>query len=90
MRARTRSATCDGTPRVALCAFGDAFFGPWVVVEGRATVIPLPDAMDPLVALYRQVAGEHPDWDEFRSAMATERRVVIRVDIERAGPDVAG
>jgi PPOX class probable F420-dependent enzyme len=77
-------------PRVVLCAFGDGFFGPWVVVEGRATIVPLPEAMEPLVALYRQVAGEHPDWDEFRSAMTAERRVVIRVDVERAGPDVAG
>lgn len=77
-------------PRVTLCAFGDGFFGPWVVAEGRATVVSLPEAMEPLVALYRQVAGEHPDWDEFRAAMASERRVVIRVDVERAGPDVAG
>jgi PPOX class probable F420-dependent enzyme len=77
-------------PRVSLCAFADGFFGPWVVVEGRATIVPLPDALDPLVALYRQVAGEHPDWDEFRAAMEAERRVAIRVELDRAGPDVAG
>ncbi|MGC8462705.1 MAG: PPOX class F420-dependent oxidoreductase [Acidimicrobiales bacterium] len=77
-------------PRVTVCAFGDGFFGPWVVVDGQATIVPLPAAMDLLVALYRQVAGEHPDWDEFRSAMESEQRVAIRVAIERAGPDVAG
>jgi PPOX class probable F420-dependent enzyme len=77
-------------PRVSLCAFPDAFFGKWVVVEGRATIISLPDAMEPLVDLYRQVAGEHADWDDYRSAMERERRVVIAVEIDRAGPDVAG
>jgi PPOX class probable F420-dependent enzyme len=77
-------------PRVSLCAFPDKFFGRWIVVEGEATVVSLPDAMEPLVDLYRQVAGDHKDWDEFRAAMERERRVIIRVDIERAGPDVSG
>lgn len=77
-------------PRVSLCAFPDAFFGKWIVVEGTATIISLPDAMEPLLELYRQVAGEHRNWDDFRAAMERERRVVIAVDIERAGPDVAG
>lgn len=77
-------------PRVTLCAFTDRFFGQWVVVDGTASIISLPDAMDPLVAIYQQVAGEHPDWAEFRAAMERERRVVIAIDIERAGPDVSG
>ena len=77
-------------PRVTLCAFPDGFFGTWVVAEGRATIVPLPEALEALVDLYRRVAGEHPDWEEFRAAMAREQRVLIRVDLERAGPDVAG
>jgi PPOX class probable F420-dependent enzyme len=77
-------------PRVSLCAFPDAFFGKWIVVEGNATIISLPEAMEPLVDLYRQVAGEHPDWDEYRAAMTKEQRVVIAVHIDRAGPDAAG
>jgi PPOX class probable F420-dependent enzyme len=77
-------------PRVTLCAFPDSFFGRWVVVEGRATIISLPDALDQLIELYRRVAGEHPDWDEYKGAMEAERRVIISIDIERAGPDVAG
>jgi PPOX class probable F420-dependent enzyme len=76
--------------RVSLCAFPDAFFGRWIVVEGTATIISLPEAMEPLVDLYRQVAGEHKDWDDYRAAMERERRVVIVVQIERAGPDVSG
>jgi PPOX class probable F420-dependent enzyme len=77
-------------PRVSLCAFPDTFFGKWIVVEGTATIISLPDAMDGLVNLYRQIAGEHRDWDDFRAAMERERRVLISIQIERAGPDVSG
>jgi PPOX class probable F420-dependent enzyme len=76
--------------RVSLCAFPDKFFGRWIVVEGTATIISLPEAMAPLVDLYRQVAGEHKDWDDYRAAMERERRVVIAVQIQRAGPDVSG
>ena len=77
-------------PLVTLCAFPDGFFGEWVVVEGRAGIVPLPDCLETLVELYRQVAGEHPDWGEFREAMVRERRVAIRIEIETAGPNVAG
>ena len=74
----------------ALCAFSDGFFGPWVQVEGPVEVVHLPEAMDLLVDYYRSVAGEHPDWDDYRAAMERERRVMIRMTIERAGPNVAG
>ena len=46
--------------------------------------------MDLLVAYYRQLAGEHPDWDDYRAAMEREQRVMIRIEIERAGPDRQG
>jgi PPOX class probable F420-dependent enzyme len=77
-------------PRASLCVFTDAFFGEWVQVEGDAEVISLPDAMDLLVGYYRRVSGEHPDWDDYRAAMVRERRVIVRVTITRAGPDVSG
>jgi len=77
-------------PRATLCAFTDGFFGPWVTVSGTAEIISLPEAMEPLVALYRQIAGEHPDWDDYRSAMARDRRVVIAITPDSAGPDAQG
>ncbi|MGO9558865.1 MAG: PPOX class F420-dependent oxidoreductase [Acidimicrobiales bacterium] len=77
-------------PRVALCVFSDGFFGPWLQVEGRAEIVSLPEAMDGLVAYYRRLSGEHSDWDEYRAAMTTERRVLVRITIERAGPDIQG
>jgi PPOX class probable F420-dependent enzyme len=77
-------------PGVALCVFSEQFFGPWIQVEGTAEIVPLPQAMDGLVDYYRRLSGEHPDWDEYRSAMAREQRVLIRIAVERAGPDVSG
>jgi PPOX class probable F420-dependent enzyme len=77
-------------PRAWVCVMPDAFFGRWIQVEGRAEILDLPDAMEPLVAYYRTVSGEHPDWDDYRAAMVRDRRVLIRLDITRAGPDVMG
>lgn len=77
-------------PRVSLCVLDDGFFGEWIQLDGSARVVKLPDAMEGLVEYYRRVAGEHPDWDEYRAAMERERRVLVVVTIERAGPDRAG
>ena len=77
-------------PRISLCVLNDGFFGDWVQVDGMAEVVPLPDAMDLLVEYYRSLAGEHPDWDEYRAAMQREQRVLVRVTLERAGPDRSG
>jgi len=72
------------------CAFQDGFYGAWVQAEGRATVESLPEAMEGLVRYYKLVAGEHPNWDDFRAAMQREKRVLLRITIERAGPTRAG
>ena len=77
-------------PRVWLCVFPDEFYGRWVQVEGRAEVVSLPEAMPLLEDYYRRVAGEHPDWDDYRAAMERERRVLLRIELERAGPDRSG
>ena len=77
-------------PYAAVCAFPDEFYGDWVQVEGPVEVVSLPDAMEPLVAYYRELNGEHPDWDDYRAAMARDRRVLVRMTVERAGPTVSG
>jgi len=77
-------------PQASLCVFTDNFFGEWVQVEGDVEIIPLPDAMDLLVEYYRRISGEHPDWDDYRAAMVRDQRVIVRVTITRAGPDVGG
>ena len=78
-------------PFASICVFGDSFFAePWVQVEGPVAVVSLPEAMDALVEYYRAVAGEHPDWDDYRAAMARDRRVILQMTVARAGPDRAG
>ena len=76
--------------RVSLCVINDGFFGDWIQVDGTAEIVSLPEAMELLVDYYRSLAGEHPDWDEYRASMGRDRRVLVRVELERAGPDRSG
>ena|SRR3569833_1066697 len=78
-------------PAASLCVFPDTFMGgTWVQVDGTATILELPDAMEPLVDYYRSIRGEHPDWDDYRAAMEHDQRVLIRIELTRAGPDRSG
>ncbi|MBV9172661.1 MAG: PPOX class F420-dependent oxidoreductase [Chloroflexi bacterium] len=74
----------------SVCVFNDAFFGEWVQAEGEATVVGMPEALDGLVNYYREISGEHPNWDEYRAAMQRDRRVLIRIRIDRTGPSREG
>jgi PPOX class probable F420-dependent enzyme len=85
---KTRNLLRD--PWAQVCVFTDRFFGDWVVVEGEAEVVTLPEAIEPLVDYFRSLSGEHSDWDEYRESMREERRVLIRIEPHRAGPDRAG
>jgi PPOX class probable F420-dependent enzyme len=74
-------------PRASLCVMTQQFFGGAVQVHGTAEIVSLPEAMELLVDYFRRVARkEHEDWDDYRRAMERERRVLIRIDNERAGP----
>jgi PPOX class probable F420-dependent enzyme len=73
-------------PHAALCVMNDGFFGAWAHVEGTVEIVELPEAMELLVDYYRRVSGEHPDWDDYRAAMERDRRVLLRISIQRAGP----
>jgi PPOX class probable F420-dependent enzyme len=86
--AKTRNLLRD--PRVTFCVMTDSFFGEWLQVDGEAEVVHLPAAMESLVDYYRKISGEHSDWDDYRAAMERDRRVLVRVAITRAGPDVHG
>ena len=86
--AKARNARRD--PRAWLCVLSDGFFGQFVQLEGAVTVVSLPEAMDGLIDYYRSISGEHPDWDEYRAAMQSEQRVLLRLELTRAGPDYSG
>jgi PPOX class probable F420-dependent enzyme len=76
--------------RASLCVMNDRFFGQWVQVEGHAELIHLPEALPLLEDYYRRISGEHPDWDDYRAAMRRDKRLIVRITIDRAGPDVSG
>jgi PPOX class probable F420-dependent enzyme len=78
------------TPRAGLCVLSQHFFGEWHALEGDVEVVSLPEAMEPLVDYYRRVSGEHPDWQEYRDAMAAEGRVLLRITVDRSGPTTQG
>ncbi len=77
-------------PAVSVCVLSDDFGGEWVQVYGTAEVIDLPDAVEPLVEYFRNIAGEHPDWDEYREAMVKQGKCLIRITIDTWGPVARG
>jgi PPOX class probable F420-dependent enzyme len=77
-------------PWAQLCVFTDRFYGKWIYAEGRAEIVSLPEAMEPLIDYYKRFPGENPDWDDYRERMEREQRVLIRITLERAGPDRQG
>jgi PPOX class probable F420-dependent enzyme len=78
-------------PRVSLVVFGEQFHGSkYVQIHGTAEIVALPEAMESLIHWHRQVKGEHPNWEEYREKMKQERRVVLRINIEKVGPSRRG
>jgi PPOX class probable F420-dependent enzyme len=77
-------------PRVSICAISDSFFGKWAQIDGEASVVPLPGAMALLRFTYVQIAGEHPNWEEFERDMVAQQRVIVAIRAEQAGPDRSG
>ncbi|MDT5139904.1 MAG: hypothetical protein QOG19_1212 [Mycobacterium sp.] len=82
-RAKTRNLRRD--PRASLLVDADDGWS-YAVAEGTAELTPPAaapddDTVEALIALYRNIAGEHPDWDEYREAMVTDRRVLLTLPI---------
>jgi PPOX class probable F420-dependent enzyme len=87
-RAKARNVRRD--PRASVVVLSDEFNGPWVQVDGPAEILDIPEAIEPLVAYYRVIAGEHPDWDEYREAMIKQGKSLLRLTPERWGPVATG
>jgi len=87
-RAKTRNAERDA--RVSVCVLSDDWDGPWVQVDGSAQVLHMPEAEDALVDYYRCIAGEHPDWTQYRAAMRLQGKSLIRITPQRWGPVATG
>jgi PPOX class probable F420-dependent enzyme len=82
-RAKTRNLRRD--PRASLMVSSEDGWA-YAVAEGAAVLSPPAaapddDTVEGLVALYRRIAGEHPDWDDYRRAMVLDRRVLLRLPV---------
>ncbi|HHX85722.1 MAG TPA: PPOX class F420-dependent oxidoreductase [Actinomycetales bacterium] len=87
-RAKVRNIRRE--PAVSACVLSDDWNGPYVHLDGTAEIVDLPEAVEPLVEYFRSVAGEHPDWDEYREAMVRQGKCLIRVTIDAWGPIATG
>lgn len=87
---RAKAVNLRARPAASACVVSDDWDGPWVQVSGTAEVLDLPDSVEPLVEYFRSIAGEHPDWDEYREAMRTQGKSLVRLTIERWGPVATG
>jgi PPOX class probable F420-dependent enzyme len=84
---RAKAKNLERDPRASLHVTSADFWS-WAVVEGDATLSAVAEREDDeavaeLVDLYRALAGEHPDWDDYRRAMVADRRRVVRLPVGR-------
>ncbi len=87
---RAKSLNIRRNPRASVTVMSDTFNGEWVQVDGNASVIDLPEALDGLVEYFQVIKGEHSDWDAYRQAMLAQEKVLIRLQIERWSPICKG
>ncbi|HEU4339985.1 MAG TPA: TIGR03618 family F420-dependent PPOX class oxidoreductase [Candidatus Binatia bacterium] len=74
-------------PQVSLLVYGDQFHGSkYIQIDGKAEVIPHPEAMEIVLDWHRQIRGVPANWDEVREKTKAEGRIAIRLTIEKVGP----
>jgi len=87
---RAKAANVRRRPEASVMVMGAQFNDAWVQIDGTASVVDVPDAGDLFVEYYRAISGEHPDWDEYRQAMADQGKCLIMVEPTRWGPVSTG
>jgi PPOX class probable F420-dependent enzyme len=83
-RVKARNARRD--PNVSVAVMGGEFNDAWVQIDGTADVLDMPEAADVFVEYFRCISGEHPDWDEYRQAMADQGKCLIVIAPTRWSP----
>ncbi|MCY3636821.1 MAG: PPOX class F420-dependent oxidoreductase [bacterium] len=83
---RAKSINAKRSPAASMVVMSDEFGGEWIQLDGTAEVLDMPEALDGLVEYFRVISGEHPDWDEYREAMAHQGKCLIRLTIDQWGP----
>jgi PPOX class probable F420-dependent enzyme len=87
---RAKTTNARRRPEVSVLVLSDDFGGPWVQVDGTCEVLDVPEAVEPLVEYFRNISGEHPDWDEYRRAMVDQGKSLLRITPTRWGPVATG
>lgn len=87
---RAKSVNIERESAVSVCVISDDWNNAWVQIDGSAEVVHMPESLEPLVDYFRALSGEHPDWDEYRAAMRTQGKSLIRITPERWGPIATG
>jgi PPOX class probable F420-dependent enzyme len=83
---RAKTANLRRDPRAALEVTSSDGWA-WATAEGTVTLTgpgidPHGPEVEALVDYYRSAAGEHPDWDEYRSVMVSDRRVLMALTVD--------
>jgi PPOX class probable F420-dependent enzyme len=89
-RDRAKTVNARRRPEVSVLVLSDDFGGAWVQVDGECEVIDAPESVEPLVEYFRNISGEHPDWDEYRRAMVDQDKSILRITPTRWGPVATG
>ncbi len=87
-RAKTRNARAR--PDVSVVVLSDDWNGEWVQIDGSAEIIDAVEDVEPFVEYFRNISGEHSDWDEYRQAMRDQGKSLLRITPTRWGPVATG
>lgn len=87
---RAKARNLVRNPQASVLVLSDDFDGAWVQVDGTAEVIDAKDDVEPFVEYFRAIGGEHPDWDEYRAAMVSQGKVLLRITPTRWSPAATG
>jgi PPOX class probable F420-dependent enzyme len=89
---RAKAVNLRRDPAATALVLSDDWDDAWVQVDGTAEVLdmPSPEAEDGLVEYFRCISGEHPDWEEYRSAMRRQGKSLLRIRVDRWGPVATG
>ncbi|MBD8061976.1 PPOX class F420-dependent oxidoreductase [Oceanitalea stevensii] len=89
---RAKAVNLRRNPAASVLVLSDDWDDAWVQVDGTAEVLdmPSPEAEDALVEYYRCIAGEHPDWQEYREAMRRQGKSLLRITVTGWGPVATG
>jgi PPOX class probable F420-dependent enzyme len=87
---RAKSRNARRRPEVSVVVLSDEFNDAWVQVDGTCEVLDVPEALDGFVEYFRNISGEHSDWDEYRQAMIDQGKCLLRITPTRWGPVATG